>query len=74
MDQLASWWDGAELWVAGLPFIPQVILVLAVMIPCCFGIAWLLDRALSVVFALLGRAEIVDPDGSTGERTKVEGF
>lgn len=73
MDQLASWWDGAELWVAGLPFIPQVVLVLAVMIPCCFGIAWLLDRALSAVFALLGRAEVVDSSGHPDGQTKVEG-
>ncbi|WP_305091876.1 hypothetical protein [Prescottella sp. R16] len=73
MDRIASWWDGTELWVAGLPFVPQVILVLAVMIPACFGIAWLLDRALSAVFTLLGRGELVDPTGRPAE-TKVEDY
>lgn len=73
MDQLANWWDGAELWIAGLPFIPQVILVLAVMIPVCFGIAWVLDRTLSAVFSAVGRAEPVDPDLGSDAHTKVEG-
>lgn len=73
MDQLASWWDGAELWIAGLPFIPQVVLVLAVMIPACFGIAWMLDRVLSAVFAALGRAEPVASDVCAEARSKVEG-
>ncbi|WP_430333176.1 hypothetical protein [Rhodococcus sp. ACT016] len=73
MDQFASWWDGAELWVAGLPFIPQVVLVLAVMIPACFGIAWLLDRVLSAVFAAVGRAESVGSDGGADAHTTVEG-
>ncbi|WP_137723673.1 hypothetical protein [Prescottella subtropica] len=72
MDRIASWWDGTELWVAGLPFVPQVILVLAVMIPACFGIAWLLDRALSAVFTLVGRGERIDVAGPT-DKTKVEG-
>lgn len=73
MDQLANWWDGAELWIAGLPFIPQVILVLAVMIPACFGIAWVLDRVLSAVFAAVGRAEPVDTVVRSDAHTKVEG-
>ncbi|RVW04850.1 hypothetical protein [Rhodococcus spongiicola] len=72
MNQLASWWDGAELWIAGLPFIPQVILVLAVMIPLCFGIAWVLDRFLSAVFVLVGRAE-ADPAVRADGQTRVGG-
>lgn len=73
MDQLANWWDGAELWIAGLPFIPQVLLVLAVMIPACFGIAWMLDRVLSAVFAAVGRAESAASDVCADARSKVEG-
>ncbi|PTR32026.1 hypothetical protein C8K36_1011072 [Rhodococcus sp. OK519] len=73
MDQVANWWDGAELWIAGLPFIPQVLLVLAVMIPACFGIAWMLDRVLSAVFAAVGRAEPVESVVCADARTKVEG-
>ncbi|MGO4202074.1 hypothetical protein AB4Z09_10005 [Rhodococcus sp. TAF43] len=73
MDQLANWWDGAELWVAGLPFIPQVVLVIVVMIPACFGIAWALDRVLSALFAAVGRPDPADSDVRVDAHTKVEG-
>lgn len=52
---MASWWDEFELWIAGLPFVPQVALVLLVMVPVCRGVAWLLDRGLAAVFVLLKR-------------------
>lgn len=55
MKRAAGWWDGLELWVAGLPFVPQVVLVLLVAVPLCAGIAWLLDRGLAAVFVLLRR-------------------
>lgn len=53
MKRAAGWWDGLELWVAGLPFVPQVVLVLLVAVPLCAGIAWLLDRGLAAIFVLL---------------------
>ncbi|KAA0022970.1 hypothetical protein [Antrihabitans cavernicola] len=62
MHRIAGWWDGLELWVAGLPFIPQFIVVLAVMVPVSCAIAWLLDRVLISVLHLLGRA---NPDSTT---------
>ncbi len=55
MHRIAGWWDGLELWVVGLPFIPQFIVVLAVMIPVSFAIAWVLERVLIGVLRLLGR-------------------
>ncbi|QNG18398.1 hypothetical protein G4H71_01670 [Rhodococcus triatomae] len=55
MEQIARWWDGAELWLAGLPFVPQVALVLLVALPVCGALAWLLDRALATVLILLRR-------------------
>ncbi len=54
---MASWWDGFELWLAGLSFVPQAALVLLVMVPLCAGAAWLLDRVLATVFAAVGRRE-----------------
>ncbi|KSZ59377.1 membrane protein [Rhodococcus pyridinivorans KG-16] len=66
MDRVASWWDGFELWLAGLSFVPQVALVLAVLVPACFGVAWLLDRAMAGVFGLLGRGE-TDSSATTTE-------
>ena len=56
MHRIAGRWDALELWVAGLPFVPQVVLVLAVMLPVCCAIAWLLDRTLTAVLHLVGRA------------------
>ncbi len=55
MHQIAGWWDGFELWVAGLPFIPQFIVVLVGMVPVSFAIAYLLDRLLRISLQVLGR-------------------
>ncbi|MBF6331631.1 hypothetical protein [Nocardia transvalensis] len=55
MQRIAGWWDGFELWVAGLPFVPQFAVVLVGMIPVSFALAYLLDRGLRVVLRLLGR-------------------
>ncbi|MFD4181370.1 hypothetical protein [Rhodococcus sp. NPDC058514] len=58
MTQIASWWDGLELWVIGLPFIPQLILVMAVMMPLAIGIASGIDLLLARIFVLLGRDRV----------------
>lgn len=55
MNQIASWWDGAELWLIGLPYVPQLLLVMGVVLPAAFGIARGFDLVLARVFALLGR-------------------
>ncbi|GAB3128266.1 hypothetical protein GCM10027289_07090 [Tsukamurella serpentis] len=31
VDGLAHWWDSVELWLTGLPFVPQVGLVMVVL-------------------------------------------
>ncbi|MGW4356908.1 hypothetical protein ACWELJ_32980 [Nocardia sp. NPDC004582] len=58
MHAIAGWWDGVELWVAGLPFVPQFAVVLAAMVPVCLAIAYLLDRTLRLVLHVLGRDRI----------------
>ena len=55
MHSIAGWWDGFELWVAGLPFIPQFLVVLVGMVPISFAIAYLLDRFLRFSLGVLGR-------------------
>ncbi len=55
MHRIAGWWDGFELWVAGLPFLPQFAIVLIGMVPVSFAIAYLLDRGLRTVLRMLGR-------------------
>ncbi|WP_067826618.1 hypothetical protein [Nocardia inohanensis] len=59
MHRIAGWWDGVELWVAGLPFVPQFAVVLAAMVPVCFALAFLLDRTLRIVLRVLGRDRVV---------------
>ncbi|RBO88376.1 hypothetical protein [Nocardia puris] len=59
MQRIAGWWDGFELWVAGLPFLPQFLVVLIGMVPVSLGIAYLLDRSLRAVLRLLGRDRVV---------------
>ncbi|MET7767374.1 hypothetical protein [Nocardia sp. NPDC005366] len=55
MHRIAGWWDGFELWIAGLPFLPQFLVVLVGIVPISFAIAFALDRALREVMRLLGR-------------------
>ncbi|MBO0853065.1 MAG: hypothetical protein J2P18_04785 [Nocardia sp.] len=57
MHHMAGWWDGFELWVAGLPFLPQFIVVMLGAIPMSLLIAYLLDRGVRMVLALAGRDE-----------------
>ncbi|GAB4584167.1 hypothetical protein [Nocardia sp. IFM 10818] len=59
MHRIADWWDGVELWVAGLPFVPQFAVVLAAMVPVCFALAFVLDRALRLALRALGRDRVV---------------
>ncbi|MFG1792333.1 hypothetical protein [Nocardia sp. NPDC049149] len=61
MHRIAGWWDSFELWVAGLPFIPQFLVVLVGMVPVSFLIAYLLDRALRAVLRVLDRRHDIEP-------------
>ncbi|WP_024803342.1 hypothetical protein [Nocardia sp. BMG51109] len=67
MHRIAGWWDGFELWVAGLPFVPQFVVVLAGALPVSFAIAFVLDRVLRVVLRLLGRDRAVEDDSERPE-------
>lgn len=53
---MARWWDGVELWTTGLPFLPQVVLVLVVVTPLCALAARGVDGAVGFVSALLTKA------------------
>lgn len=57
MERAASWWDGFELGLTGLSFVPQTALVLIVMVPLGGAVAWVLDRVIATGFAALGRGE-----------------
>ncbi|WP_163700776.1 hypothetical protein [Mycolicibacterium sarraceniae] len=43
MQGLLSWWDGVELWLSGLGFVLQTIIVIPVVLMLAYGIAWVID-------------------------------
>ncbi|UVS77697.1 MULTISPECIES: hypothetical protein [Actinokineospora] len=54
MQGLTDWWDDVELWLATIPFALQFTLVMAVLLPLCLGLAWLIDRAVDYTSARFG--------------------
>jgi hypothetical protein len=58
---LADWWNAVELWVLGLPFPFQFALVIAVLVPLCVMIAWLIDRIVDYASAWFGPSNEDEP-------------
>ena len=46
MGGFLSWWDGVELWLTGLSFVAQTVVVMPVVLALAYGTAVLLDGAL----------------------------
>ena len=55
LRELANQWDAVELWVTQLAFPFQVVLAIVVVLPLCWGVAGLLDRAVDAVVLLGAR-------------------
>ena len=49
LREVADRWDAVELWVTQLAFPFQVVLAVLVVLPLCWGVAGLLDRAVDAV-------------------------
>ena len=49
---LADQWDAFELWVTQLAFPFQVVLAIVVVLPLCWTVAGLLDRAVDAAVLL----------------------
>ena len=49
LRELANRWDALELWVTQLAFPFQVVLAILVVLPLCWAVAGLLDRAVDAV-------------------------
>ena len=68
MDALLSWWDGVELWLSGLGFVLQTLVVMPVVLALAYGSALLLDAMLGntirvrnhITAAVRGRMETKD--------------
>jgi hypothetical protein len=41
-----NWWDGVELWLSGLPFVAQTLVVMPVVLLLAAGVAVLFDGLL----------------------------
>jgi hypothetical protein len=52
MDGFLSWWDGVELWLSGLGFVLQTVVVMPVVLLLAYGVATLLDGLLGRVVVL----------------------
>jgi hypothetical protein len=50
-----NWWDSVELWLSGLPFVLQTIVVMPVVLALAYGIAVVLDGALGQGTRVLNR-------------------
>ena len=63
MNGLLSWWDGVELWLTGLGFVLQTIVVMPVVLLLAYVIAVVLDALLGNGVRLLHRVRGGQDDG-----------
>jgi hypothetical protein len=73
---MAEWWNGVELWVAGLAFPLQFALVVVFLGPLCVGVAWVIDRTVDNASTWFGPApgneEPIGGEECADVETKVE--
>jgi hypothetical protein len=60
VDGFLSWWDGVELWLSGLGFVLQTIVVMPVVLALAYVIALVLDAMLGRGIRLMRRARHTD--------------
>lgn len=59
---ILNWWDGVELWLSGLGFVVQAVIVMPVVLLLAYGVAMVLDGALGNGIRLLHRARHTESD------------
>ncbi|SBS73995.1 conserved hypothetical protein [uncultured Mycobacterium sp.] len=60
MQGLLSWWDGVELWLSGLSFVLQTIIVMPVVLLLAYVIAMVIDVILGNGIRVLRRVGPAD--------------
>ena len=55
MAGFLNWWDGAELWLSGLGFVLQTVIVMPVVLVLAYGIAVAVDAVLGNGIAMVRR-------------------
>lgn len=63
MAGFLSWWDSFELWLSGLGFVPQTLIVMPVVLALAYGIAVAIDTVLGSGIRALRRVR-----GDQGDR------
>lgn len=57
-----AWWDGVEEWLTGLAFVPQLLVTLAVLVPCAIIVAAALNALVDAVMTVIDRRRFADDD------------
>lgn len=60
MDAFLNWWDGNELWLSGLAFVLQAMIVMPVVLAVAYVTAALLDGLLGKGIQLMRRGRHAD--------------
>ncbi|QEN13623.1 hypothetical protein ACRDU6_13945 [Mycolicibacterium sp. ELW1] len=60
MQGVLSWWDGVELWLSGLGFVVQTIIVMPVVLLLAYAIAIVIDALLGNGMRLVRRVRHAD--------------
>jgi hypothetical protein len=67
MNGILSWWDGVELWLSGLGFVLQTIIVMPVVLALAYLVAVVLDALLGYGITVIRRLRRVgDSDKEPG--------
>lgn len=66
MDGFLNWWDSVELWLSGLSFVLQTVVVMPVVLVLAFMTAVVLDAALGNGIRVLHRIRHTDDDSGGG--------
>ncbi|WP_428338325.1 hypothetical protein [Mycobacterium sp.] len=62
MNAILSWWDGVELWLSGLAFVFQTIVVMPVVLALAYVVAAGMDGALGRGIEVLRRLRHIDSE------------
>lgn len=73
LEWLAKTWNAVDLWITQQAFWLQYVILLAVLLPLCLAVAWLIDRVVDYLWAKFGRDQdrLTDRAAST-ETSKVD--
>jgi hypothetical protein len=62
VNGILSWWDGVELWLSGLGFVLQTIVVMPVVLALAYLLAVVLDSLLGRGIRLMRRVRNSDEE------------